>query len=340
VKTTVKVTVSVGIAAALIVGLMMWGGVSPMDAIQTIASLPPEVYLLALGMHMCNYCLRALRFMLLIPAERRPTFWRALVVSGAHNMAAYVLPAKTGEASLIVYLRVQCGVPTTMGLASLLISRLLDGATLCCGLSIACLFLARSGRYEALEWLGSAGLTLMLLCLTFAVLSLRGELVIRLIARVGRWFRLHRWSFGSGLLDKANQLALALRSARGSSRLYLAALITLPVWLLVFGFYTVLAKSMGLPEEYTFVEATFGSALAVMFNLLPVNGMAGVGTQELGWVTGFSFLGVDKEMAMKTGIGCHLVQLFNVVVIGIVAHLAMGLLPRPGSGTTRDGNRP
>jgi hypothetical protein len=180
----------------------------------------------------------------------------------------------------------------------------------------------------------------MLLCLTFAVLSLRGELVIRLIARVGRWFRLHRWSFGSGLLDKANQLALALRSARGSSRLYLAALITLPVWLLVFGFYTVLAKSMGLPEEYTFVEATFGSALAVMFNLLPVNGMAGVGTQELGWVTGFSFLGVDKEMAMKTGIGCHLVQLFNVVVIGIVAHLAMGLLPRPGSGTTRDGNRP
>ena len=95
------------------------------------------------------------------------------------------------------------------------------------------------------------------------------------------------------------------------------------------GFFAVLAKAMGLPEHFTFAEATFGSSLAVMFNLLPVNGVAGVGTQEAGWVTGFSqFLGVDRSVALSTGIGCHLVQLFNVVVMGIAAHLAMGVMPR------------
>ena len=328
-KTTVRISVSVTIAILLIVGLMIWGGVSPADALDTILQLPPEVYALALGMHMTLYCLRALRFNLLIPRERRPSFRRSLIVSGAHNMASYVLPAKTGEASLIVYLRMQCAVPAAMGLASLLVSRLLDGATLCCALAVTCLWLSASGRHDNLEWLGSAGALLMALCLVFVVLSVRGDLVVRLIAWGLRWLKLHHWRMGEGLLLKANQLALALRSARGGGRLYLAALVTLPVWLLVFGFYAVLSRAMGLPEDFTFAEATFGSSLAVMFNLLPVNGMAGIGTQEIGWVTGFSeFLGVDRELALSTGIGCHMIQLFNVVALGIVAHMFMGVMPR------------
>ncbi|MEM7311406.1 MAG: lysylphosphatidylglycerol synthase transmembrane domain-containing protein [Planctomycetota bacterium] len=328
-KTATRISASVGIAALLIIGLMTWGGVSPSDAIDTILQLPPHVYLIALGMHMTLYCLRALRFNLLIPRERRPSFRRSLIVSGAHNMASYVLPAKTGEASLVVYLRMQCGVPSAMGLASLMVSRLLDGATLCLGLSAACLWLAHSGRYDYLEWLGNAGLVLIFLCAVFAVLSVRGDLLVRVIAWAARWMKLHHFSFGEGLLSKANQLALALRSAGGGGRLYLAAFVTIPVWLLVFAFYAVLSREMGLPRHFSFAEATFGSSLAVMFNLLPVNGMAGVGTQELGWVTGFSkFLGVEESIALSAGIGCHAIQLFNVVAIGLVAHLFMGVMPR------------
>jgi hypothetical protein len=328
-KTTVRITASIAVAAILIVALMVWGGVSPRDALATVRGLPPEVYLLALGMHMTLYCLRAVRFNLLIPRERRPSFKRSLIVSGAHNMASYLLPAKTGEASFVVYLRMQCGVPSATGLASLLVSRMLDGAMLCCGLSIACLWLARTGKYGALTWLGSAGMVLIALCVLFTVLSVRGDLLVRLIAGILRWLKLHHLKLGERALLKANQIALALRSAGGNGRLYLAALVTVPLWLLVFAFYAVLAKAMGLPEHFTFAEATFGSSLAVMFNLLPVNGVAGVGTQEAGWVTGFSqFLGVDRSVALSTGIGCHLVQLFNVVAMGIAAHLAMGVMPR------------
>lgn len=328
-KTTVRISASIAVAVLLIVGLMVWGGVSPRDALRTIQGLPPSVYFVTLGMHLALYCLRALRFNLLIPSVRRPSFRRALIVASAHNMASYVLPAKTGEASYVVYMRMQCGVPSAMGLASLLVSRLLDGATLCCGLSAACLWLAHTGRYPSLSWLGSAGMTLIVLCAVFSVLSVRGDLFVRLIAQILRWLRLHRVRYGEGVLHKANQLALALRSAGGSGRLSLAAASTVPMWLLIFGFYAVLAQAMGLPDHITFAEATFGSSLAVMFNLLPVNGMAGVGTQELGWVTGFSkLLGVDQGVALSTGIGCHLVQIFNVVTVGLAAHLAMGVMPR------------
>jgi len=329
VKKTARISISVAVAAALIAGLMIWGGVSPADAWRTIRDLPPSVYFTTLGMHLTVYCLRAERFNLLIPRERRPTFWRALLVASAHNVASYVLPAKTGDASLVVYLRTQCAVPSAMGLATLLVSRLLDGATLCCGLSAACLWLAHTGRYPALSWLGSASAALLGVCVVLSVLSVRGDLLVRMIASLLRFIRVHRLPFGEGILGKANQLALALRSASGHGRLLLAALISVAQWILVFGFYAVLAKSMGLPEHFTFAEATFGSSLAVMCNLLPVNGVAGVGTQELGWVTGFStFLGVDQSVALSTGIGCHMVQLFNVVTLGILAHLIMGVMPR------------
>ena len=51
---------------------------------------------------------------------------------------------------------------------------------------------------------------------------------------------------------------------------------------------------------------------------------AGLGTQELGWVTGFHVvLGVDERLALTSGVSVHFVQLFNIVVLGFLAHVAM-----------------
>ena len=77
------------------------------------------------------------------------------------------------------------------------------------------------------------------------------------------------------------------------------------------------------------IEATFGSGLAVLTNMLPINGIAGFGTQEAGWVAGFAWLGVGRELALATGLGAHLVQLANACLFGLLGHLAMGLASRP-----------
>jgi hypothetical protein len=47
-------------------------------------------------------------------------------------------------------------------------------------------------------------------------------------------------------------------------------------------------------------------------------------------------LGVPTEVAVRTGAGVHLVQLFNVVVMGIAGHLAMGVLTRMRLAPTED----
>jgi uncharacterized protein (TIRG00374 family) len=328
-RAAIRVSASLIVAATLLGMLMLWGGVSPVDALRAIASVPPELFAVALVIHATVYCLRAVRFNLLMPAPVRPSFRRGLVVTAAHNLASYVLPAKTGEASFVVYMRSQCRVPSANGIASLLIARMLDGATLCGGLALACVVLGRSGRYDRLEWLGTVGAGLLVATLVFILLSIRGDVVVRIGESLLRWIRLHHWHFGERFLVRTNQLAMALRGAGGSGRLPLAAVVTVPIWLGVFGFYLLLAGAMGMSDDFSMAEATFGSSLAMMFNLLPVNGVAGMGTQETGWVIGFSeFLGVERELALTTGMGVHLVQLFNIVVMGLLAHLAMGVMPR------------
>ena len=322
-----RALLSFGVAALLLALLFGYGGVDPVEAGQTLLQLSPATYLVALGLHLAAYCLRAWRFQLLIPSSEGLRFRPALSIAAAHNLASYVLPLKAGEASLIVYLKLHCGTPSATSLAALLVSRFLDGAALCSGLAWACL--STSGTGPGALWLESASLVLAPLTLLFLLLSLRGDLLVRALERSLRWFRIHRWRMGERLLLRTNGVALALRVAGGKRRLLAAGLVTLPLWFALFGFDWVLARAFGVPAELSFLDCTLGASLATLFNLLPINAAAGAGTQELGWVTGFhGALGVDERVALTSAIGVHLVQLVNIVLLGLLAHVALGVSPR------------
>jgi uncharacterized protein (TIRG00374 family) len=323
----VRFALTLGVGLLLLLLLFFFGEVHPYEVLRTLARLSPAVYALALGLHVVTMALRALRFQLLIPRGARPGFGHALAVAAAHNMASYLLPLKTGEAALIVYLKLQCGTPAGIALAALLVSRFLDAASLCAGLAAACFSLRGVGA--APQWMGSAALALVGLAGLFLLLSLRSDLLVRAVEACLRWLRVQRLSFGQRLLERTNGLALALRAASGGWRLALAALATAPMWFTIFGFFALLAREFGVPESVSFLERAFGASLAALFNLLPLNAAAGAGTQELGWVTGFHVvLGVDEKLALTSALGVHLVQLFNVVAMGLVAHLVMGVMPR------------
>jgi hypothetical protein len=55
---------------------------------------------------------------------------------------------------------------------------------------------------------------------------------------------------------------------------------------------------------------------------------------EAGWQLGFTLVGVESHLALAVGLSVHLVQIFNVVVLGALAHLVMALVPaRPRAPT-------
>ena len=59
---------------------------------------------------------------------------------------------------------------------------------------------------------------------------------------------------------------------------------------------------------------------------LPISAFASFGTFEAGCVLGFGLLGVPKDVAVATGLGLHVVQLFNVIALGFLGHFAMGAM--------------
>jgi uncharacterized protein (TIRG00374 family) len=317
---------SIALAAALVFLLLHWGGVSLAEVGHTVAGMPLSAFFAALAIHSGIYALRSLRFQVLIPGAPPPTFAQAYVIGAAHNLATYLLPAKTGEGAWVVYLKTRLGVSTSIGLASLVVARLLDLAVLCGELGAVCLWLAWRGRGDELPWLWPLGGVLLALTLFFFVLAARSHWLPRIAHVLLAWTKLERTSFGAKLGLRLHSVAAALRDAASGGRLWRAALLTVPQWIGIFAFYAVLARAMGLPEAVGFTEACFGSSLAVLTNLLPINGFAGFGTQEGGWVLGYGVLGVSRDSALATALGVHLVQLFDTLVLGLVALALMAWL--------------
>jgi uncharacterized membrane protein YbhN (UPF0104 family) len=124
-------------------------------------------------------------------------------------------------------------------------------------------------------------------------------------------------------MARLERMGAALQAVKGR-RLAQALLLSLLAWLCVFLFCAVLARGLGI-GEIGFGEVVFGSGLAMLTSLLPLSAFASIGTLEAGWVLGFGVFGVARELALATGAGLHVVQLVNIVLLGLVGHLLMAL---------------
>jgi len=328
-KTALRTFLSLAAALLLLWGLAVWGDVSAATVAATLRRIPVGTWCTALAVHCGIYAARSLRFQMLMPAGERPSFGAVLAVSAAHNLAAYVLPARAGEATFVLYLKGSRGVSTGAGLASLVVSRMLDLATLSAALAIATAWLVGARGWTespATSWFAVGLLALCAGLLFYA--SFAGKRLVGLAQRLVRLLGLGRSKLARRLIERSEHLGDTLQLVREAGGIPTAVLLSLVVWGGVFLFYAILAGGFGLPENIGFVEAAFGSSIAVMTNILPINSLAGFGTQEWGWAFGFGLLGVGRELAISTGVGVHLVQLANVCGLGLLGHLGMALWPK------------
>jgi len=324
-----RFAVSTLLGVALLVALALWGGVDFTELLATLRRLSPLTFLAALAIHFAIYVARAERFRLLLPPASRPPRLGLLAVTSAHNLAVYVLPAKAGEATLPLYLGKAHGVGAAESLASLIVSRLFDLAALSGSMALVTAILCAGEHWTAPISVGIAlAAVLTLAAIGFTALASRGDALIGPFQALSRRLGLANTNLGRKLDAQAESLKSSLRLAgHGSLRAGALALSVL-VWLLIFVFYGVLALGFGLPDGVGFLHATFGSSVAVLMNLLPVNSFAGFGTQEAGWVLGFRAVGVAPELSLPGAVGVHLVQLVDTALFGLAGHVAMGLARR------------
>ncbi len=315
-----RLALSLVASTVLVSALLAWSGTPPASIWQAIRALDPAVLALALGVQAAIYPLRAMRFRALLGPGQAAPLGRLVPATAAHSLVAYLLPAKLGEASLVLYLERGLGLSRSRGLAVLLVARALDFAGVTVALTVACLVIGALGIAPAAPWLLPLGALLVVPALLLSVVAVRGASLVRWVRSIGRGLP----GMGEGgRLDRiAGKVEAALDEVRGQ-RLARAALWTLPIWAAVFAYYGVLARGLGLDSLGPF-EAVFGASLAVLSNLLPINGFAGFGTQDAGWVFGYTAMGASQEAAVASGLAFHLIYVAGMAAFGVLGHALVG----------------
>jgi uncharacterized membrane protein YbhN (UPF0104 family) len=328
-----KLVLSAVVAIGAIGLLFHWGGIRPAEVLAAVRTIPVSTFLAALGIQALIYVFRAARLRGLLAAsgdETVPGARDLTAASAAWILDSHILPAKVGEASLVLHLG-RIGVKPEHGLVGLLLSRLFDLLTLVTLLGVTCLAIGLSGARPGLEWLSGLGALLLVGSVMLATVILRGGAVLGLARRLSVRLGLEKTTLGARISSFTHKVEAALRSVSRPA-LFQAALWSLPVWAAVLGVYIVLGTGVGLAgpggESLGLFDLLFGSSLAIFGSLVPISGFLGFGVLDLGWAWGFAAVGVPEADAAATGLAFHTLYLLGVGLLGALGHV---LLVRRGN---------
>ena len=87
-----------------------------------------------------------------------------------------------------------------------------------------------------------------------------------------------------------------------------------------------LLKGMGLHTHI--LKVIIGSTFCIFTNILPLHGIAGLGTYETGWTIGYLMVGFTKETAISSAFIAHLFFLFTGVTYGLIGFIFYRLQTR------------
>jgi uncharacterized protein (TIRG00374 family) len=294
------------VIAAVFVAAVGWiSGVRFQDIIDRLAACRVEYLALAFAAYAGSYGFRAVRFRVLLGGAS-PSVVKLFSVVAVHNFMNQLLPARTGELSYIYLLRNRFGVTTSTGVATLVKARCLD---LLCLMLFFALGLLIYGRRSDLS-----GHVLVVASVAILLTALAVLLHLPGIARAGLWLyskvaaltRLKGKDWVEVVFAKGKEVEQAFQALESRGLLFSAFLLSLLIWLGIFLTCYLILLSMGV-LDYSFGESIVGTTALNATCVLPINSLGNLGTWEAGWAAGYIFLGMNKELAVETGAGEHVV---------------------------------
>lgn len=280
--------------------------------------------------------LRALRYRLLLK-PRPPSFLNILWVTFIRNLFVDLLPARIGSLSYVYVVNKRLRFPFEEAASSFILAVLFDFLTLGPFLVLS---LAAAGRNSYSLSKGPLLTMAVLFFLLFVLLIWKLapflSLLTRWYDRVIRFFRLEQKKIWAELRVKLEKTVYAVGRFETWKTLLPALLLSIAIRTAKYGalFFLLFAlvHSHGyVLSDLSFFKTVLGTTGAEFTSVLPVKGLAGFGTWESAWALTFRLLGFDKELAVISGIGIHLITNIFEYTLGLTAILilAFPLLRRP-----------
>jgi glycosyltransferase 2 family protein len=319
-------------ALALVVGLLalFLHNVDLWRVATEILRARPQWLALSLATMIANLAIRAWRWQFLLEPLGRPSFGNAFRATAVGFAATSVLPARAGEVIRPYFLarteRHLERMTATGAFATIILERVLDTITV---LMLLALFVFVFGRehsasspvaFTAVKWAGA-----------LAGLAAAGALVVLFVlagdpGRLGRvMLRLEQIlpSSLAGLIARvAEKFAHGLGAIRRPSRLLLALLLSLPLWLSIcLGIWSV---TMAFGFDVPFTGSFLLVAVLVLGVAVPTPGAVG-GFHEAFRVATTVFFAVPDDAAVAAAIILHLFSIGPSLLLGLLFAAQAGL---------------
>ena len=285
-------------------------------ALAHLSAAHPGWLAAAFAFFILNYFLRTLRFHLLIH-DPRVLLRRLMGVTSLYGMFNYLLPAKSGELTYVLLLNRCLRVGLADSTATLVTARFFDF-----GVVALCLPFVLAVFFDQLpDWLIQSSIVYCVL------VALAGGLVVVWL-RTGR-FRTTDESTKNKLRRAVSKLVDGLRTIDDRRQYWPLWLLSLLIWGCVYTNLYLIVLSIGFAP--TLVQMIVVSIILVPLTLLPVQGLANVGTHEVGWVAAYSLFGYSPELALAIAVTTHVVLFVFVLLLGALGSILLRMdkrLPR------------
>jgi uncharacterized protein (TIRG00374 family) len=270
---------------------------------------------LALVVFALNYWLRTIRFRLLL--DRTSEGSRDLMaVTMLHGLFNYLLPAKSGELSYLVLTKRHLDVPLPESTATLITARFFDFGVIALLLPLA----LHQFYHDMPRWLILSSTAYCIGVLGAAVL-----LVAYLRTAESRASRPGR-DLITRIRNGVDRIVDSLRIIDQRRQYLRLWLVTSAIWGCVLLNYYFITTSLGL--DPTFSQMVVISLIIIPLTLIPVQGIANVGTHEAAWVAAFTMFGYSLESALTIAVTSHVVMFAMFVLLGTAGYALMGTAER------------
>ena len=259
---------------------------------------------------------KALRFRLITQSDTPISRLDVYEATCLYNMATGILPFGTGELSYPYLMYRWHGVRITQSTPALVVTRLFDLIAVSLLFLVSTLVLRRDLAVSP-NLILAAAVVLAAAALGLVLAPWLGDWGLALLNRVNRRWLRGRWlATGERLLGAGRRFVENLRQANSPALLLRLALHSLIIWIL--SYLVFLAVFWALGFDMTYWMTSFAGSLVLMTNLLPIQGIAGLGVREVGWVLGLVALGFGREQATTLAFSVHAVTLSYLIVLGLL----------------------
>jgi len=251
----------------------------------------------ALVIFSINYALRTLRFLTLLHAPELSV--RKLAgVTTVYGMFNYLLPAKSGELTYVVLINRYLPIDIPHAAATLISARFFDFGVIALVLPVVLV-----AFYRVFPGTMIQASILYLVIVSGAVVGLLVYLRrSRPRSSQSGWSKMVQ---GLRIIDQRRQYPDLL-------------VLTGGIWLCVYTNFYCIVASIGY--EPSFIQMIVVSIILVPLTLLPVQGVANIGTHEAAWVAAFSLFGEPLETSLRIAVTTHVVLFVFVLILGGVGY--------------------